>query len=490
MKPRPSRRAVAAVAALLLSGFAVSLAPPSTAAPSLGPGCDHPQATVTHAAGGKRVRATGPVPVGCATETGYYTGETTIAATKDGSVYFSAANWEWALARTKDDGATWEDYTVPGPQAFPGCGGGTSAGHTCDDSQQAKNNTVADAFVYVDPYTDRVFWAKTFGYALCASLNFSDDGKRWTANTRFGCPGGDYEKVAAGPPPAGGTEPSGYPNIVYGCTNGPAPTFVVGPGRVCYRSYDGGKSFDTGGVPVVPSPLAPRCLHFQEAQTVGPDGTVYLPLGCTALGPNPAGADAYVALSTDEATTWSYVPVPTGDTGVQAGTIGGGVSIAVDPAGTLYVLWLGTNNHSFLAVTKDKGKTWTGPFDVTMPGVTVSKPVPQIAAGKPGQVAVGYYGYTDDESRLNGYLTESFNADKAKPVFHSAQLNAPKDPLYFPVKSGSLPRNDYLGVTIAPNGTPWVALVKLLSDAPDAEGFIQSTGFAGRLVLPRGGRGR
>jgi hypothetical protein len=68
-------------------------------------------------------------------------------------------------------------------------------------------------------------------------------------------------------------------------------------------------------------------------------------------------------------------------------------------------------------------------------------------------------------------------------------LNAPSQPLYFPVKSGSLPRNDYLGVTIAPDGTPWTALTKLRSDTPDAAGFIQSTGFAGRLVpvadLPR-----
>jgi hypothetical protein len=34
----------------------------------------------------------------------------------------------------------------------------------------------------------------------------------------------------------------------------------------------------------------------------------------------------------------------------------------------------------------------------------------------------------------------------------------------------------------APDGTPWTALTKLRSDTPDAEGFIQSTGYAGRLV--------
>jgi hypothetical protein len=83
---------------------------------------------------------------------------------------------------------------------------------------------------------------------------------------------------------------------------------------------------------------------------------------------------------------------------------------------------------------------------------------------------------------MNGYLTESFDAVDANPTFYTSQVNEPGNPLYFPVKSGNLPRNDYLGVTIAPDGTPWTALVKLLSDTPDSQGYIQSTGFAGRLV--------
>ena len=38
----------------------------------------------------------------CATETGFYTGETGIGVTRQGTVWFSAANWEWALARSRD----------------------------------------------------------------------------------------------------------------------------------------------------------------------------------------------------------------------------------------------------------------------------------------------------------------------------------------------------------------------------------------------------
>ena len=70
----------------------------------------------------------------------------------------------------------------------------------------------------------------------------------------------------------------------------------------------------------------------------------------------------------------------------------------------------------------------------------------------------------------------------AAPLFQSAAVNDPARPLYFPTESGTPPRNDYLGVAIGPDGTPWAAFVKLKSTTGDAEGYIQSTGFAGRLV--------
>jgi hypothetical protein len=71
---------------LLASLILVTLAVAPAAASDLGPGCDAARVSVAHHAG-----------------------------------------WEWALARTKDDGATWEKFDVPGPQAYPGCGGGTTA---------------------------------------------------------------------------------------------------------------------------------------------------------------------------------------------------------------------------------------------------------------------------------------------------------------------------------------------------------------------------
>jgi hypothetical protein len=463
--------AVIALVAGLITGMPVD-------GSELGPGCAPKRTTVTHRAGGK-VLERAPARVACATETGYFTGETTIGVTDEGTVWFSAADWEWALVRSRDNGASWERFAVPGPQAYPGCGGGTSPVHPCDDSQQGKYNTVADAFLWVDPGTSKIFWAKTYGFAMCSSMNMSaDDGATWEPVTQFACPGGDYEKIAGGPAPEGGAQPRGYPNVLYACTNGPAPTFVVGPSRVCYKSLDGGTTWNSAGVPVTPTPLAPGCLHFQETQTVGPDGTVFLPLGCAL-----DTSRVMVAISHDEAATWEYVDVPVDGVGNNAGLIGG-VSVAVDAAGVLYVVWTGADDRVYLASTPDKGATWKGPSMVSAPGVTTVAPRAQVAAREPGHIAIAYYGYPrgGSPSAVHGYLTESFNAAAKKPTLHSARLNHAKDPLYFPTDGGTLPRNDYLGVTIAPDGTPWTALVKLTSAKSDEEGFIQSTGFAGRLV--------
>ena len=472
------------VAAVLTVAAMIGL-PAGAHAQASAAGCAPSRPAIAYHAGGRPI-SPDQVLVPCATETGFYTGETGIGVTQQGTVWFSAANWEWQMARSDDDGAHWSAFTVPGPQAEPGCYMGTSAllPQQCDPSEQGKRNTVADSYLYVDPYTSKIFWSKTYGYAVCSSMNMSaDDGASWYPVSRFACPGGDYEKIAAGPPPAGGAKPTGYPDVIYSCENGPAPWFVVGPARTCNKSLDGGVTWNPTGAPPVPSPLAPGCLHFQEPERVGPDGTLYQPLGCAPTGSNPVAA-VQVAISHDEGQTWSYSAPPTGTTGNGAGLIGG-VSLDVDEAGNVYVVWPGSDNHVYLDVSKDGGTTWAGPFDATMPGVSEGTPRAQVAADRntPGHIAIAYYGYTGGDSKtLNGYLTESFDAADANPTFYTAELNDPSQPLYFPVKSGTTPNNDYLGVTIAPDGTPWTALVKLLSDTPDSQGYIQSTGFAARLI--------
>jgi hypothetical protein len=464
------------------------MAAPSAASASFtAAGCQPSRAAEAYHPGGKQIRPAPKLLVPCTSVTGFYTGETGVGVTKQGTVWFSAANWEWQLARSKDDGAHWQAFTVPGPQAEPGCYAGTD---NCDTSESGKYNTVADSYLYVDPRTSRIFWSKGYGLGVCSSLSISaDNGAKWVPVTQFDCPGSDYGKVSAGPPPAGGVLPTAYPDVVYGCVNGPTTVFAVGPSRVCYKSLDGGVTWTQTGTPPIPSPQAPGCFHFQEPQRVGPDGTLYLPLNCSAdTGSNPAG-DVRVAISHDEGQTWSYAQVPTGIAGSE-GTVGsegdliGGVSLDVDRAGNVYVVWPGADDKVYLAVSKDHGQAWRGPLLVSAPAVRqAAAPFAQVSAQAPGHIAIAYYGYTGTSSKLlNGYLTESFDATARNPIFYTAMLNKPSQPLYFPVKSGNLPRNDFLGVTIAPNGTPWTGLVKLLSATPDSQGYIQSTGFAGRLV--------
>jgi hypothetical protein len=430
---------------------------------------------ISHLAGGAPAKAKA-TRVACGVETGFYTGETGIAVTKQGSIWFSAADWEWAMVHSKDNGRTWQREAAEGPQAMPGCYVVTSP-VTCLDSEADKNATVADAYLWVDPTTGKLFWSKTYGgLADCSSLSMTpDDGETWQATPEFACPGADYEKIAGGPAPAGADKPVGYPSVLYGCTNGPAPIFIVGPSRPCYKSLDAGKTWGFAGVPL-PSPLAPGCLHIQEAQTVGPDGTIFLPVGCGST--NLAGL-VRLAISKDEGLTWSYANVPTGAVGNAAAYAG--VTAAVDAAGNLYVVWRGADQKPYLAVSKDQGASWNGPLLIAPPGVASGGPTPQVVAQKAGHIAIGYYGWTKDAQHLNGYLSESFNATARTPLLQTGLLNDPSNPLYFPVDSGTLPRNDYLGVTMAPDGTPWVALVKLLSAKPDVEGYIPSTGFAGHL---------
>jgi hypothetical protein len=217
-------RPVLLAAAGLLCAVAVL---PAAHASSPSVSCAHSRLAVAHHGGGPALADPPRRLVSCVSETGFFTGETTIAVTKQGTVWLSAANWEWALARSTDAGRHWSAYGVPGPQAYPGCGVGTSAISYCDTSESGKYNTVADAFLWADPRTSRLFWSKTYGYAACSRLNFTaNDGRAWQAVTRFACPGGDYEKVGGGPAPAGGAKPTGYADVLYGCANGPAPTRV------------------------------------------------------------------------------------------------------------------------------------------------------------------------------------------------------------------------------------------------------------------------
>ena len=251
---------------------------------------------------------------------------------------------------------------------------------------------------------------------------------------------------------------AGYPNVVYVCTNGPAPTFVVGPARMCLqvarrrrdverRRRAGGALAARARLPALPGAAASSAATAR----------VYLPLNCGCGQRRASCGRDQPRRGADVETTPRCRPA----TPATAPGLIGGVSLGVDDAGNAVRRLAGHRQQGVpRGVARTRARHGTGRSMVERARRDAGRaPTPQVAAREPGHIAIAYYGYTgSDSKRLNGYLTESFDATDADPIFYTAPVNDPAQPLYFPVKPGSLPRNDYLGVTIGPDGTPWTAL--------------------------------
>src|SRR5207249_2158420 len=124
------------------------------------------------------------------------------------------------------------------------------------DAQKTSFWNTVDPDLISDRRTGRLFWSHATGpvrneselpngsgFYLAAASGFqvytsTDDGRTFSTAEYSTAPTGDWEKVFAGPPPAGAAQPSGYPDVVYLCAN--SPFEVTGPGRLCYKSLDGG----------------------------------------------------------------------------------------------------------------------------------------------------------------------------------------------------------------------------------------------------------
>ena len=450
-----------------------SLAAPARAAAPAPVGCNSRWPVMAHHAGGARVRSPGPLPIPCATETGYATSETTIAATPGGSLYFSPANSENSLGRSSDKGASW---FLADPQQMQY----TSLWNTVDPD------------VIVDRRTGRVFWVRATGdlrtapilvdesplgwqaatataYAHGFQVYSTNDGQNWVTADYQHEATGDWEKIYVGPPAAGAPQPSGYPDVVYMCAN--APFEVSGPGRDCYRSLDGGRTFALAGY-VLPSASSPHdvCepLAGGAGGGVGSDGTFYQPQSCQG--------GSWVAVSHDEGASWSWLPI-TGAPGTRG--LLSGLQLAIDRANNLYALWP-DGGQLELSISRDGGKRWGGPLAVAAPGLR-QVDLPALVAGAAGHVGVAYYGSTNASAKsLTAYLTETSDALAHRPLFYSAGLNDPAHPIFQDYAGSDTPRADFIGVTYDSSGNLWAGLVKQLGP-PDANSRVPTTGYVGTL---------
>jgi hypothetical protein len=456
-------------------GGAVALALLATAASaSAAPGCHSSWPVVAHRPGAQPVAlpAGDALPSACATETGYATSESTIAISGDGTLVYSPAQTENSMARSQDGGATW---TLTYPAA---------------EQPTSFWNTV-DPFVIADRRTGRVFWAHATGpvrnesslpdgsgFYLAAAYGFqvyrsADDGRSWHTADYSTAPTGDWEQVFTGSPAPGAPKPSGYPDVGYLCAN--SPLEVSGPGRLCYRSLDGGATFAIAGY-VSPSAGEPQdvCPPLQfRAGVVDTEGAVYIPATCNR--------SDYIAISRDEGSSYTWVPVREAPT--SGGLVDGGyLQLAVDDADNLYALWP-KDGLLYLEVSRDHAKSWSKPMMVAAPGVhDVDRPA--LAAGAAGNVGIAYYGSTDaNASKLTAYVTQTRDALDAHPLLYSGAINDPAKPIFHDYGlSGGSPRTDFVGGAFdRAGGSFWAGVVK--QPGPASNGQIPTVGYVGTLAF-------
>lgn len=419
------------------------------------------------------------LPLACGVRTGYATSETTLAVTRSGAILFSPARSENTLARSTDGGRRW---SLVGPSVLQH----TNLWNT-DDPQ-----------VVIDPRTGRLFWVHTThavgidqplpgqspadwlvplavadarGFQVFSSVN---RGRSWHTANYSQANTADWEKLFVGPPrPAasGVPQPHGYPDVVYMCAN--APQEVIGPGRACYRSLDGGASFTNLGFEV-PSASSPVFCPPLAANTgvVSRTGIVYIPQSCLS--------GSYLAISSNEGKSFSWVRVP----GAPATNgLGANVQLAIDSAGNLYLLWLGSSGLQ-LVISRDGGENWSHPLSVSPPQQK-NIALPALAAGRRGHIGIVYYANTGAAGgALNGYVSETMNALARRPLFYLGTVNNPRHPIFHNYGQSHSPRADFIGAAYGSRGGVWGGMVDQLRP-PDSAGRVATSGYVGRLVFRR-----
>ena len=423
-----------------------------------------PGRTVAHGAGGKLIKTAAVAkhaPQARQFLLPHGAGEPTLGITHEGSVFITASDGCVTSCPGSEESL---DTVSPGGRAVYRT---TNQGKTWDEVAPKVGPAFTHVFsmdpmLYVDEHedVDRIFNVDLT--VACSILSYSDDnGDSWVTNpAACGEPVNDHQTVFSGPPVQSLTV--GYPYVVYYCFNHPAFT-------KCSKSIDGGITF---------APTAnidpPDCSGLNGHGITDDKGTVYVPLGnCNA---------PQLAISHDEGDTWEVVRVSTLPTSCCD------PSVAVDAQGTLYYLFINSTDFlPYLVTSKNGGKTWTKPVMVAPAGVKATN-IATLDVGKPGNVAIAYYGTTGTKQPLgwNGYLAEGFGVLGKHPLFYTSTVNDPKHILKTGACQGRCGRVlDFIDVEIAPNGQPWGAFVDACAaecEKTREESIHDNQGVVGTLV--------
>ncbi len=420
---------------------------------------------VAHYAGAKKItkkKVTKMAPDARLFRTGYGTFEPTMGITQDGTILINALTQGGpAIIGSENDGESW-------------------------DMMYDGHVTTNDPYLYVDPTTSRIFANDLI--LPCHFNAISDDGgDTWTEASPAGCGyNADHQTIFAGPPPEGGAAPDEYPNVVYLCSIGDGASLAAA-GTTCSKSLDGGMTFLPAGTqPYTNDPLREggdagipgACNGAHGHGFVGPDGTVYLPRGWCG--------QPYIAISEDEGLSWTRVQVA--DNGmpfvteivpsVASEVFSHEAGVVADGLGNVYYTWVAGDRLPYLAISHDRGLTWDAPMMIGPPGLKEAL-LPGIAMGKAGRVVVHYMGSTNSPwdgsnmaadpsaTRWNAYMTMTVSALAKRPVFYSAAINHPSEPLWVgpcgpdPSRCGW---GDFFDVVVGIEGDPWAVAVDLCNE--------------------------
>jgi len=196
-------------------------------------------------------------------------------------------------------------------------------------------------------------------------------------------PGVDHQTIGVGPfvPGSllGGT--NGYPSAVYYASQDVAIAQLG-------ISRDGGLTFGAA----IPMYNLTQCGGLHGHVSVAPDGTVYVPNAtCNpgATGVEGGGAQGF-AVSEDEGTTFAIRTVPGSNASTSDPSLGVGRGDEVT-GGRIY-LGYEDAGRAKIAVSEDKGKTWSTPVDVGTPFGIKNIVFPQVVAGDDDRAAFMFIG--------------------------------------------------------------------------------------------------
>src|SRR5207302_9860151 len=194
----------------------------------------------------------------------------------------------------------------------------------------------------------------------------------------------DHETIGGGPyhSPLTGTV---YPNAIYYASQSVAEARA-------FRSDNGGFLFSQAAAPMY---TTADCGGLHGHIKVAPnDGTVYVPNNACGGTADPIGhTDGMQAaiVSENNGITWSVRPIPGSTTKSDDDS-----SIGVATDGTIYEGMQSADGHPRIAVSHDKGLTWSAPFDVgalvVNGGPVLNTTFPAVVAGDPNRAAFAFFG--------------------------------------------------------------------------------------------------